>query len=329
IVHGPSASACVTLGAKPYFSVLGGDIAAGPGFGGNCVSGTADIIGSNSDAAPYNGSGSQLAALALTNIKSFVTGKVQPGNTGTTWVDSIAGGSSPSELALSNDPASVAIGSGYYGGNYGQANWCVPDYYSNVDETAPGVDTTLNGNNTPTAQLSNTNQVYFVNGDLSIMGSNDIPANGQKTIIKVNGDVYIKKSITYASAGTDVTKIPQLQIIASGSIYVDNSVTQLDGFYAAQGSKLNSAGLFVTCSDAAGQILQSSATCGNQLRINGGVATKQLILNRARGDRDGRYSQPEEPAEIITFSPQFWLPNSTESNSVGAWQSVTSLPPIL
>jgi hypothetical protein len=304
---------CVQVGAKPYYSVLGGDVAAGPGFGSACTpTAGASIIGANQDAAPYNGATAQLAALALGNIKSFATGKTP---SGATWVDSILGGTSPSELAFANTNTAPSL----YGGNYSKTVWCVPDYYGGTNDA---------GANTVGAIVSADSLLDGVNkhdGDLILTGGT-IAAGKHVTLKVINGNVYITGNVTYGDAGS-IGDLPQFRLLVNGNINVDNAVSRLDGFYDAQGTSL-AGGIFASCGLPTGPVYLDISGCSNQLVINGGVAAGLLVLNRTPGDRNGEFGQSIVPAETIIFSPQFWAPTPSRDRNL-PWQSLTSLPPIL
>jgi hypothetical protein len=156
---------------------------------------------------------------------------------------------------------------------------------------------------------------------------------GQSTTLVVKGDVYIApggtNTLNYAAA-TSLANIPSFKVIASGNIYVDANVTQLDGQYIAQG------GNFITCAqNVAGNYGLSGVgaigTCNKQLKIYGFVAAgKAVVPNRTLGDFAGAAGQVETPGEFFYYNPQMWLTGgSTSGGGVGSWQAVTSLPPIL
>ncbi|HWT56162.1 MAG TPA: hypothetical protein VN031_03995, partial [Candidatus Microsaccharimonas sp.] len=321
-VTGDPSLTCAAIVSRPYFSVLGGDVAAGAGFGTNGVAG-AGIIGTNNDGSPnFNGASAQLAALALGNITSFTTSQSPNGGVGPAWTNSLGGGYSPSALGFAN--TIPPVGASTYGGSF--AGLKVQDYYG----------TTLNGTTQPSstidvASLASGN--YSHSGDLTLTAST-IPASGQKIVLKVSGDVYIAGPITYGAAGA-LTDIQQFELIVSGNIYVAPTVAELDGFYAAQGNG-TSTGKFVSCGTnstspwsplyGGGNI----AICHQQLVVNGAVAAQKVILNRTYGDINGSgASLPQQPGEVIRFSPMLWAPSAIGHSGVNGWQSVTSLPPIL
>jgi hypothetical protein len=308
------------LGDLPYYSVVGGDIAAGPDFNdGSCTQDdNADIIGSNSNTSPYQGASGQLGALALRNIKSFVTGKSQSGGA---WGNSVSGGSSPSVLAFANTTGSA---SPVFGGGFDQDNWCVADYAQGVDT---GSATPLGASSSASLGSPNTTSVYTSNAPQLTLTGGSISADGRKVIIKADHDVYITGDITYGVPGS-LDQVPQLEIIAGGNIYIDPSVRDLYGFYDAQG------GAFITCANSAGAIsgAVNVNTCKQKpLTVHGAVAALLVVPNRTWGDQVGNAAAgtPQQPAELFDFSPQMWLPALNGRTGVGRWESVTSLPPIL
>lgn len=322
---------CSPIVARPYFTVLGGDVAAGAGFGVAGASG-ASIIGTNNDGSTnYNGASGQLAALALGSVKSFTTSQSPNGGVGPAWTNSLAGGYAPSALGFAN--TSPPVGGTTYGGGFTNVAtakpWTVPDYYGTTAATTPFPGSSANvaaGN-------------YTHSGSLLTLNASNIPTDGRKIVLKVNGDVYISGNITYGASATNAVgsadQIPLFELIVSGNIYVDPSVTELDGFYAAQGNGTTT-GRFASCANASGPII---ATPGNEaatiascnqptLVVNGAVAAQKVILNRTYGDINGG-GIPQAPGETIRFSPMLWVPNAIGGSDVSGWQSVTSLPPIL
>jgi hypothetical protein len=320
-VFGP-AKACDDVGARPYFSVLGGDVAAGPGFGTGCTSdGNASVIGSGVNATPFNGASGQLAALALGQIRSFATSTIQTPGT-QNWFTSLvtnAQSTSGSKLAFANTPGTV--GGPTYGGSFGRDNWCAPDYYSGTNVNGAN---NLGGANVAAGSLPAGVSIH--SGDLTLTAGT-IPS-GRKVTLLVTGNVYITGDVKYADAGS-IADLPQFRLLVKGNINVDNAVGRLDGFYDAQGST-GLGGIFASCGLASGPINDDTAIngCNNPLTVNGGLAAGIVFLNRTVGDINGQFNQSEVPGETIIFSPQFWAP-SPNPTKAQPWQSLTSLPPIL
>jgi hypothetical protein len=315
----------ITNTASPYFSSIGGDVAVGAGFG-SCtphvpMSGTS-IYGNNAGGPPnpYNGSGSQLAALTLGVIKNFATDKYQNGQTGTIWYDTLTGSTSPlaesgRNLSFANYPSN-----GQYGSSAGFTSWCAPDYYAAAGAGTSFTSGSGTGSMTQTAGTHN-----YVAGSSITFAGGSIAVNGENIILKVTGNVYITGNVTYG-APANVAGIPSFELVASGSIFVDPNVTRLDGLYVAQG------GSFITCANASGGLsgVTAISTCNKQLTIYGAVAAGIAVVpNRTSGDVAGASGQPEVPSEIFYYNPQMWLGAPSSGGGVEPWQAVTSLPPIL
>jgi hypothetical protein len=323
----------ISNNAQPYFSAIGGDVAVGAGFG-SCsphtpASGTS-IYANNQPTSPYNGASSQLAALTLGLIKGFTTGKYQNNQTGTTWYDALSAAAGGAELSFANTNLN-----GNFGTNAGFTSWCAPDYYAAYNAPPGGHTKQAVTSPASVATLSTNNKVYTYTGNLTVNAAN-VPADGRDITLLVNGNVYINSgsctAIIYGSscaggAAASLANIPIFRIIASGSIYVDQSVTELDGMYVAQG------GNFITCANGFTGMSGTSAIagCNKQLKIYGAVAAgKAVVPNRTLGDFAGAAGQTESPAEFFYYNPQMWLTGGdTSGGGVGSWQAVTSLPPIL
>ncbi len=301
--------ACVYVTARPYFRVYGGDLSAGNPQPGSCGSAIkAGIVGWNTEAAGgYGGAGVQYAALALDKIYDVAT------NLG----NASSAVSAPSGLAFANTATSAP---GSFGGNFGASPVlpCMPDYYG-----------TPSGTGLPASHpLASLNGPYVATGPVTF--GNDTLAAGQKTIIYVNGDVVINGNITYLSNWT-VNKIPLLEVIAKGNIYIDGGVKQLDGTYIAQG------GTIYTCAAGTTPVAPSSSSffssCNNRLVVNGAFIAQQVQLLRTNGSLGG--SSATEPntstniSETFNYGPAFWIPQPTLGPTSTDYDSITSLPPIL
>lgn len=321
----------VPVSNHPYFTVMGGDVAAGAGFGACAEDSTAGITGWNDDGGSYKGAGVQMAALALSDIKHFPS-----------LLGIIGGGAEPYGLSFANSGSGVTSDTtGDYGGQFGYLP-CLPDYVDSINTSTatPWTDDSDFG----------TSDTYTATGPLTLAGSAPIQLSPNTVInLQVNGDVYINNNITYDDSG-GAGNYPRLNLYATGSIYIAPGVTQLHGLYVAQGtaaaSELPSSsasvppGTFVTC--ASEDVTQSIFTeltdfndCStNQLTVYGSVAAQSLHLDRDSGDIDNG-----GPAESFHFSPELWegtpLCSAITSDPLctGAtssdWDAVSSLPPTL
>lgn len=317
----------------PYFTVKGGDIAAGADFAnttGVCTEdSTADIVSWNYDNSGssnhtgYYGAGAQAAAYALRDIKSFTTGLNPTANSSPLAGRSVNGSitvgtpKSPSAVSFANAGSGVNVsGNVNYGGEFGTLP-CIHDYTDDI--------TTGTGSWTDNYAASGT---YDVGGDVHIAGGT-LPPNTVITI-KASGDVYIDGNIDYDdTAGPG--HIPRLNIIAT-NIYISGSVNHIHGMFIAQD------GTFATCttgSDTPSAETTLYDNCHNKLTVYGAVAAKTLHLNRSYGTLTSTSGSAEE----FVYSPELWLAtpdckvNPTDAqctNSNGpSYDAITSLPPIL
>ncbi len=303
-----SAPSCVTVVAKPYFTVTGGDISSN----GNITSWNVNNVGG----AGYAGAGSQLAALATGNITGFVTGTGMSSN--------------PTSLAFAN----TATGGSSYGGGYTmKANFPnvstagATDLYAKSHTYSIGLEW---WGPPPMANLAS--GTYYYNHSVTIGG---VLATGKNvTLVITNGDFYIGDNIMHG-AYTNPTQIPRLTVIVeNGNIYVQNNVTEIHGvFYAGGAGKGN----FYSCAvNAATPINSLNAKdhygdCNHPLTVYGAVTANALVLNRTYGSLHASASAPAAPAENFFYSPEVWLaPAATGTGSSPAiYNSYVSLPPIL
>jgi len=156
----------------------------------------------------------------------------------------------------------------------------------------------------------------------------------------VDGDVYITGNITYTGSWS-YNNIPLFQIVARGNIYIDRSVTQLDGVYIAQPWADLSHGYVYTCTTgAAAPTLAAGAfynSCTTPLKVNGSLVTRSLQLLRTSNSlHDASSAQNRsntKAAEIFNYGPGFWItqPDLTTTNGgeVDNYDAITSLPPVL
>ncbi|MFA5004244.1 MAG: hypothetical protein WC498_03160 [Candidatus Saccharimonadales bacterium] len=313
-----------TVAYNPYFSVVGGDIAAGPGFGSGCTPNAgAGITGMNKDtnagAGPYFGAGAQLAGLTLGPITSFATSLEANGGD--------AGGGTPSGLAFAN---TTRIGT-KYGGGLGRGGWCVTDYATDAAATQTTTTTT------PSSLPSGT---YLYNGPTPVTLNGGTFGAGQKVILVVNGgDVFLAGDINYnypALSGFAVDQVPQFQLLVQGhNIYIKNTVHQLNGFYSAQPSG-GAGGTIYTCATGPGAPVAGAnpatdyGTCNQPLTFYGAVSAARIRLGRTLGNLNTTGAVTNQPAERFVFTPELWLGNLKRlPPGPLLYQSYSSLPPVL
>jgi len=323
---------------QPFLNVLDGDIAAGTGFGnGSCVENNADIKSSNNDntvVPNYFGAGSEIGAWATGDITDFVSGM------------GIAGGTaaySGHPLSFANSGAGVTSSPPGYGGNFGNAIPCVPDFYGTSSSASPAAaaQTLNNGNffstsgnyqSTPGGALSD---VEITAGAADPASTITVPA-GKTITLYVKGNVYIGSNILYGSYS--LTNVPRFNLYVQGNIFIDPNVTELHGVYVAQKDPANAAntGNITTCAESVNATTEPYSKCAKYgLKVVGAVVSEgKLILSRTRGNLSSLSDAaapggvvPNTPAETFQYSPELWLNTSSVGNA--DLKAYTSLPPIL
>lgn len=316
---------------KPYMKVYGADVAAGGAFvGGNCTN--ASKIGAYYRSAPQlSGSSVQFAALAMGTIDQFASAQQR---TATPIIPPIG-------LTFANT-------SGTYGGNFGGSR-CIADFYGSIPDGATGI-----GGSVTISSLSD--GAYTGGGTVTITGGG--PVTGKKALF-VDGTVIISGNIAYNTAApATLDDIPSLYIVAR-NIYIDKSVSQLDGTFVAQPSNPASPGgdgLIYTCATSTTPVPAATLfnDCQTSLTINGAFVAQQVKFHRAfsslRHSNRAEYPTNAPPlngclpnprlptdytcaAEIFNFSPETYLAEPalrpTRSGASGKYDYITSLPPVL
>jgi hypothetical protein len=323
---------------KAYFRVLGGDIVAGasiatdpatPCSGAGAAphittAGISTWNRANSDGT-YRGAGSEYAAQALNFIQGLVTGQ---GNNATAPLNQEKG-----ELAFANDNtgSSYSPTGGLFGGRYGEAP-CF-DYWNNQPASTTTTATTLDVNSLPSGS-------HRHNGPQLTLSATTLAVSKHVTLY-VNGDVNIAGNITNSlgALGSYATRneIPSLKLVVKGRIFIDRTVTALDGLYVAipdtGATAVNNTfaapipGTISTCSNGFSTYRPTDATVFTQCRIaltvNGSMVGHQVWLLRTFGELDTLV-----PAETFNFTPEIWMAPSS-SSSLGDYTSVQGMPPVL
>jgi len=188
----------------------------------------------------------------------------------------------------------------------------------------------------------------------NVLAGGSIPA-GRRVTIYVNGDVRITpgggvNGITYANVGSYANRaaMPRFRLIATGNIYVDPAVTQLDGEYIAGNG---GTGSIYTCFasgwtaplDGTSENPYNVPGCRSTLLVNGALLGDSIKLTRVVGTLrsaaaiDGNmtgintYQNSTNISEIIQFTPELFLvnPAGTPDDPAGdGYDSITALPPL-
>ena len=339
-------TSCDYVTNKPYFKIINSSAAVG-GVVGACTSavntGVLSSWFNNTNAANNYGASAQLGAYALAHIAGFASNQTSPSN-------------SPSELSFAN----VADGSStpspfittdnnspYLGGSQNGRNCITAPAVEPIGTVSSGGSGLVNLNGFLNPGHSHIDRPKKYGGNLRIKNNNRPVEAGDNVAFYVAGDIFIEDNIIYDTTGWTAQTIPSMLVVATGNIYIDPSVTQLDGTYEAGGK-------IVTCATASGAITPTNLydTCKNKLIVNGSFVAKKIELLRTYGSlRDEArnlappgslvtcdsasgpaVNQPNCAAEVFQFSPEHYLERPA-ARVPGAgmvqYDAVTSLPPVL
>ena len=324
---------CKAVKNKPYFKAYGKGVRAGGDFTGVCKTGGL-LAGWNNTGGDNKGASSELSALALIKITGVASAQAKAGN-------------SPTKLTFANnDPATIPSDpdSPYLGGNYAtdadSERFCFDDVQPPAEATTPSGE--------PAAGAPGS-QKYTNNGSPRVLSGATALATNQSVF--VDGDVYIDSDIKYDN-WSDPSNIPSFILRATGNIYINADVTQLDGMYVA-GNKI------YTCADSSTHKQKRSGNgvesgnnlyyeCNQQLVVNGVFIAKQInmmrtfgsLRNAVAGENGSSASRACAngsnknicAAEYFNFSPELYLakPKIQSANGgTGKYDSIVSLPPVL
>lgn len=291
--------ACVIVAKGPYVHFTGGDVWAGGDFAepdGTCTTITDAKITTLSKQSVGAGSVVEYAAFALGEISRFGSGS-RPLYDSNNFADL------GRRLAFANNTTTLGV--------FGAPQHCMNDYAANY-ESAPGVGGSVD--------LNRGSGAWHAAGDLTLFGT--LPA-GSKQAYLVDGDVTISGDIRYIGGAPTYgssNDIPSLLIIAKGDIFVDQSVTSLDGVFVSRGT-------FYTCRQK--PMPPTISTCASLLTINGSVIANQLDLYRTRGADGATPDERKLPAEIFNLSPEVFLNNvlNTSNQPTLTTSDIRELPP--
>ncbi|MGC1176707.1 MAG: hypothetical protein WA843_01435, partial [Candidatus Saccharimonadales bacterium] len=313
--YGLTSQDCLTVKNKPYFKVYNSGVSAGGTFSandGSCKGGGL-VAGWNDNTGGDRGAGAQLSALALIKITGFASAQTIAGRSPTnlTFANSV-----PGDITTGNESPDL-------GGNFDPTgDHCLTDA---LPSTKAGADTAT------------------VTGPYTL-GATTIGV-GQNKSIFVNGDVRITGNITYGT-GYTLDTVPSFVLHATGKIYIDPGVTELDGLYIAR-SKI------YTCDNGFAPMPAANiyANCNSQLTVYGSFVANQINLMRAYGSLRNAVageqtnsgarpcsssgpasSQPICAAEVFRFSPDMYLSDPAiqlPSNGAVQYDAITSLAPVL
>lgn len=306
---------CIPVASKPYVKVFGGDVSVGGGVEtapDTCTSNpNASIVSWNEQrAAGSPGAGTQFAAYALSAITDFATAQVN-------------NGAATPATALSFANTSTDAWNNNFGGNFGSAP-CIKDYYGQKPASTQ-----------PLSALAHGSGVYSASGNQTFTSATLNP--GDKWIVYVDGNVYISSSIQY-SGPWNASNVPLLQVVVRGNIYIDGSVSQLDGIYIAQKDSSGGGGKIYTCGTASGPWSTTDVNyynaCNHRLTVNGAFIADSISLLRTTGTVNqstvSENSATSKAAEVFNYGPAAWLSQPPQNvGNTDDYDAITSLPPVL
>ncbi len=321
-----TSTVCVHVASKPYVRAYGGDISAGGSLAnssGGCSMNTgAGIFGWNRrSGGAWAGAATQFAAYTMYRLFDTSTSL---GN---------GGGSAPrpSGLAFANTGTDTA--NGRFGTSLGSVA-CIRDYYGAGPASPQSLPPAGGGRYNLDAVGSGEyerigNTIFQVVGGYSYIDPN------QKTTIYITGDVHIDTNIVYNGSWSS-RSIPSLRIIVRGNVFINPGVRRIDGLIVAQPTNAND-GIIYTCSGSTPFVAPANNTlvsaCRNSLTVNGAFVARQVRLLRASGtlrqSSAGETAATSRAAEIFNYGPALWMMQPTEGGNADAYDSITSLPPVL
>ena len=245
---------CAVITNDPYFKAFNSGVKAGGDFSCNNPPSGGKLASWNNNRGTYPdfGASADFSAEALNTISGFGSAQTNFGR-------------SPTDLTFAN--IGVPIGANNYsapmGGNFGGLS-CLTDYTQGFTKTTINPD--LNSN--PTT------------------GPSQIDP-GTYQSINVVGDVYITNNVVYnTGAAWNLSNVPSFVLHASGDIYIDPSVTRLDGWYVSDKKD----GHIYTCSNAPGGFPKMPMPptdlynkCNKQLTVYGSFVADHVSLMRTYG----------------------------------------------
>jgi hypothetical protein len=236
---------------------------------------------------------------------------------------------------------------------------CIGDYFFK-HTLATTTDPGANGAGVNTSAK----QAYFHTGNMTLPAL-DIQ-DGASIAIYVDGNLGITGPITLHNANSgwsSINDVPSIFIIVKGNIYIDSSVTNLDGVYIAQSNGAAQTGIIDTCAAASAwssiSLDSLLGSCQSQLNVNGAFISQNVKFHRAyasvrnsqggerpaggfedctqNGAPGGTRSAAEITfdcsAEIFRLTPEVFLgvPQISQENgpTAGKFDYITSLSPVL
>lgn len=307
----------------PYFKVFNGGVEAGSGFASSSCNPGGELAGWNGDSGTYPsgadyGASADLIAMGIGTINGFASNQSAFGN-------------APTNLTFANNSGVTSPPFNYtanLGGNFGGSQSCLTDPPQGTPETGPFDPSTVS------------------------------PISGQQSYY-VTGNVVISNNVVYAGGGSwSLSSVPSLIVHATGNIYIDSNVTELDGTYiAGNGAASAASGHIYTCTNGTTPLSATTNPdlfngCKNQLVVYGSFVAPEVDLMRTFGTlHDEQPTSASAPtlsscsnqgtwttgsktcaAEVFYQTPELYLPpppSGTSTPQPQQYDAITSLPPVL
>lgn len=321
-----TAQKCYIVGIQPYLQVDNGDVWAGANFDtavpasfpvpptcGGTTNYDSRIRSVTSDISGlWRGSFVQYAAFATGRISGFGSGGT-PNNS--------------NKLTFANTDSPVY-------GEFTNAPKCIPNYFgllSSYSYSSQDDKTSNSGN----VNSFRNNQQSFVrpsssSGRFNLNGQNN-NVKGTRTVV-IDGDLNISSNIKYTAnyGNSSNLNIPSLVFVVKGDIFIDESVENIDAILISHGT------IWTCASEGNPTTAVAENVCKDQLVINGALIANRINFMRTRegsGNFGGVSNPASVPAEVINFSPEFYLSSPifrSNLTSEGAFKTVLikDLPPI-
>ena len=310
-----TAPQCVIITKKPKIQILGGDLFVGRAGTSNIITSTG--AKSVNGTSRIFGSWGEYGVFASGDVKGFGSGAGYSGGaTSAAQCDvqlltfTNAGGAST--CSNSTPKGGYAVGS------------LLPAIGERLTATSVLPAAPVDLQNISKGSYSSSSQVTLTNGNANASVGMNIAKAKWVVINAPTQTVTIKNNIIYSGDTIEaIGDIPQVVIIAN-QINIDAGVTQVDAWLIASGAN----GTINTCSEITDPASQLNAgRCNQQLRVNGPVVARKLLLYRTYGSGTGL--DTGTPAEIFNFRPDAYLWATSYSLSSGRLQTASSkeLPP--
>jgi len=260
---------CITLGKTPKIHIENGDITVGGGDTSNSCAVRTDrslLQGIDDSTSNFGYARSEFGVTSMGGVRGF--------------------GSSNASFGGSQ----AAIGRSLTFGN----------------ESTPGF---FRGTATPPATVSYcmNNPFEYLIDDATAYNSSTLSgrtlSGGQRQILNAGSrDVRITGNIRYPASTTSADDLAQFAILTTGSIYISENVTRLDGIYAAGG------GVYTCVGSSLANTRLAFDRCEDQLTINGTVyagSNSGVVTWRTYGAGG---ADRLEAAEVFNLSPAMLIP---------------------